>query len=694
MNAPFQLLYVDANQSDCAFICSILASDANDFQVTIATTLSELVSRLIDSRYDLVVSDLNINGCGGLQIIDTFHAHAPQMPVIIVTGNGSEEVAVAALKRGVADYIPKKSRQIHALPERIRDALKQQSRPRTSISIGTGFCCDHPCDVSYNPSGSSINAPLVEEAFLRTMAEQTPRGTLLVDAETLRILEANSVFQKLLGYTPEELQQLTLYDIIAVIPHNWQQMAQQDQGFVGERQHRRKDGSLVDVDVSASFITYRSKQALCVIVRDITAQKRAEEKFRVERDVLAQRVAARTADLSTANAQLARAARLKDEFLASMSHELRTPLNVILGQSEVLQEELYGPLTPKQAKSIRMITESGEHLLDLINDVLDLAKIEAGKVTLDRQSLNIAFICKASLQFIKQLAQKKAISISSSIDPCAITMDADGRRLKQILVNLLTNAVKFTPEGGRIGLDVQIDPQREVVNFTVWDTGIGIAPADKDRLFQPFVQLDGGLDRQHNGTGLGLSLVSHLADLHGGNVVLESEVGRGSRFTVSLPWNQTIAADSPGSTIAAITTPVADAMITTAGTTVLLVEDNETNIITIADYLSAQDYQVILAHNGNEALDQASQTQPDIILMDIQMPGMDGLETICRLRADELTARTPIIALTALAMPGDRDRCMQVGANDYLSKPVKLHHLIEKIEALVNGQLNALSYAV
>jgi signal transduction histidine kinase len=271
--------------------------------------------------------------------------------------------------------------------------------------------------------------------------------------------------------------------------------------------------------------------------QEIIERQRAEAALEEERALLARRVAERTADLSAANVELARAARLKDEFMASMSHELRTPLTAILGLSEVLKSEVYGSLSEKQLKSVNSVEESGRHLLSLINDILDLSKIGAGKLELKVGSVSVEKVCHASLQFIKQAAHKKQLRITSTYDNTVTTLYADERRLKQILVNLLSNAVKFTPEGGEIGLEVAGDVADQMIHFIVWDTGIGIAPEDQKRLFEPFAQLDSRLSRQYPGTGLGLALVQRMAEMHGGEVMLESEVGQGSRFTVSLPWS-------------------------------------------------------------------------------------------------------------------------------------------------------------
>lgn len=268
---------------------------------------------------------------------------------------------------------------------------------------------------------------------------------------------------------------------------------------------------------------------------DITTRIQAEEILCQQKELLTRQLEEKTAQLSAAYLELARTTRLKDEFLASVSHELRTPLTAILGQSEIMQEQLYGSLNAQQLKSLHTIESSGRHLLSLINDILDVSKMEAGKLEIKFNMIVIEELCQASLRLIKQSAKKKQIKIVTHFDTMVSVIQADSRRLKQILVNLLSNAVKFTPEDGQIGLEVVGDTAQQVVRFTVWDTGIGISPEGMEQIFQPFIQLDAKLSRKYEGTGLGLTLVRRLTELHGGTVTVESEVGKGSHFTVSLP---------------------------------------------------------------------------------------------------------------------------------------------------------------
>ena len=397
---------------------------------------------------------------------------------------------------------------------------------------------------------------------------------------------------------------------------------------------------------------------------------------------LEQRVADRTAELSMANAELSRVMRSKDDFLSAMSHELRTPLNAILGLSESLAEGVYGDMNTKQVKSINTIAESGHHLLALINDLLDIAKIGAGKMELELTKANVEDLCQASLRFVMEQAQKQKINLKLVMDNQSVMLTADERRLKQILVNLLSNAVKFTPDGGSVTLETKCDLESESLMFSVRDTGIGIATEDLKRLFSPFTQLDSKLSRQYAGTGLGLTLVMKLVELHGGSVAVESEIGKGSCFTVRIPCKglDTLNQHNPSGTISL--TEITSAETLPSNTPLILVaDDNEINLMTVTDYLRANKLRVIQARDGLEAVKMVREHIPSLVLMDIQMPLMDGLDAIAHLRADDKHTDMPIIALTSRAMVGDRERCIAVGANDYLSKPVNMKQLVKTIRA-------------
>ncbi|CAN1213338.1 hypothetical protein TUMEXPCC7403_24245 [Tumidithrix helvetica PCC 7403] len=522
--------------------------------------------------------------------------------------------------------------------------------------------------------------------------------------------------------------------------------------------------------------------------------------------------------LTTINHELVQATRLKDEFLANMSHELRTPLNAILGMSEGLQEEVFGEINERQQKAIALIERSGRHLLELINDILDVSKIEAGKLELDISAVSVHQLCEASLAFVRQQAIQKSIGLHTDIQENLGIVLCDDRRMKQVLLNLLNNAIKFTATGGSVTLVVKQEVSEtnsasgeptEQLNLSVIDTGIGIAAQDIDKLFKPFVQIDASLNRKYAGTGLGLTLVKQIVELHGGTIAVQSEPGKGSCFTVRIPLLRKLASETISQPLPAYRPPLSpenDLVLIVEDSTaasdqftrylhelgmesfihprgegtieetlriqpaliildillpnqsgwetlaqlkahpktkdipvvvvsvidershglalgaaeylvkpitreqlytvveklrhpsvkqtpvlivvpepndsplILIAEDNQANIDTFSSYLESSGYRVILARNGLEAVNLATVQHPNLILMDIQMPVMDGLEAIRQIRANSQLTSIPIVALTALAMSGDREICLAAGANDYLSKPIKLKHLLGVIQ--------------
>jgi PAS domain S-box-containing protein len=526
------------------------------------------------------------------------------------------------------------------------------------------------------------------EAIYRALFENSNDAIFLMDVQG-KYLDANQQALNLTGYTRDELIDLP---VNALVPPG--QRSQGD-GLLAailrgetvplfERTIVRRDGSTAEVEVNLSPARDADGQIILLqsVVRDITERKNAQEALHRSRD-----------ELYRVNAALEKASKLKDEFLASMSHELRTPLSGILGVSEALQMETYGPLTEKQGKYVRLIESSGRHLLDLINDILDLSKIEAGKLELQVEDCSVKEISQASLQLVKGMAGKKRIYVEFAMEPAAITVRADARRFKQMLVNLLSNAIKFTPEGGQVGLEVRGEAQAQHVHLTVWDKGVGILPEDIERIFQPFMQVDNSLAREYSGTGLGLSLVQHMAELHGGSIQVQSAPGEGSRFTLILPWTserlqEAVAAGLPEPT-APLVRP-AESLPPLPPATLLVADDNPVGLEVLCEYLQGSGFKVVPVRSGLELLERAPQVHPDVILTDIQMPGIDGVETIRRLRAhsDQRLAATPVFAVTALAMAGDMERCLAAGADEYISRPIVMAHLVARIRDYLKAGAN------
>jgi signal transduction histidine kinase/ActR/RegA family two-component response regulator len=440
---------------------------------------------------------------------------------------------------------------------------------------------------------------------------------------------------------------------------------------------------------------------------DVAARNEAEaEVRRLNRD-LERRVAARTAELEAANRQLQsakeqaeRASRVKSEFLANMSHEIRTPMNGVLGMTELLLETA---LTESQRHYAEGIRGSGEMLLSVINDILDFSKIEAGKLELDATEFDLRKVVRGVTGMLAGQARAKGLKLACRIeDDVPATVVGDARRLSQVLVNLIANAIKFT-ERGEVIVSLQRPAQQDgadgrcLLRFAVRDSGIGIAPDVQPRLFQPFAQADSSTTRKYGGTGLGLAICRQLIDLMGGEIGADSAPGQGSLFwfTVRLPRGEAQPIEAAASGRAAASA-APQAHVARA----LLAEDNRVNREIGTAMLESLGCEVTVVGTGREALEEVFNNRYDIVFMDCQMPEMDGYQATraIRLREGELGAqggearRVPIVALTASAMTGDRERCLAAGMDDYVAKPFNKEQLREQIRKwAVSGVRGGLS---
>jgi len=425
-------------------------------------------------------------------------------------------------------------------------------------------------------------------------------------------------------------------------------------------------------------------------------------------------------ELEAYSEQLKQSSQYKSNFLANMSHELRTPLNSILILSQLLAENENSTLNSDEEGYAKVIHTSGNDLLTLIDDILDLSKVEAGKLILTMDEVNVSEIPEHMKLLFQPVAEQKQlafhINVDASVPPLLYT---DGQRLQQILKNLLSNAFKFT-EKGSITLDIQkadshdvqkhipAHTDKDVLAISITDSGIGI-PLDKQQLiFEAFQQVDGETNRQYGGTGLGLSICNEFTKLLGGRIVLDSSPRKGSTFTLFVPslpdmekeqlvsFNQEIAAASepveivPAPDIAdhKITDLTEDECTLFKGKKVLLVEDDSRNVFALIKALENKSFNVTVASNGRQCLDIIKeQSDFDIVLMDIMMPIMDGFETMQIIRQDTVMKETPIIALTAKAMKSDRDKCLEAGASDYISKPLNMDQLFSLMRVWLTKQV-------
>ncbi|HHT9125873.1 MAG TPA: ATP-binding protein [Candidatus Brocadiia bacterium] len=372
-----------------------------------------------------------------------------------------------------------------------------------------------------------------------------------------------------------------------------------------------------------------------------------------------------------ANLLLEHANRAKTQFLSSMSHELRTPLNVVIGFTDLLSEQLYGNLNDKQMKYVSEIGNSAEHLLSLINDLLDVSKIDAGAMELEMEDISFDELINTIVSMMNSQFRKKKINVKTSIEPTLPVVTADRRKCKQILMNLLSNAFKFTPEEGRVEICAVYGGDFGV-RIEVRDTGIGIAADKIDKIFSEFYQVENVRDEQLGGTGIGLALTRRLVELHGGKIGVESKLCKGSTFWFTLPLKKLLRKEPSEQKEAE---EVLKENGAPKGRRILIVEDNEVNLAMAIEMLNVHKHRVVVARNGQEAIEMAKQHKPELILMDIRMPVMDGLEATQRLRAIPEFANTPIIAMTASTGAEAEKTHIAKGCTTHLAKPIHVKQL-------------------
>ncbi len=492
----------------------------------------------------------------------------------------------------------------------------------------------------------------------RSLFENCHTVMLLVDPQTGAIVDANQAASDYYGWSRNELRSRKVGDLNTLPPAELKEVMgrvlnESSQYFTFE--HRLVDGSLRDVEVFSGPIQIDGRHLLYSIVHDISERRSAERQ------------------LVAAKEQAEAASRAKNEFLANMSHEIRTPMSGVLGMLDLLRDT---DLDPEQRELVAAAVDSGGLLLHIISDILDYSRIEAGFGELKEEPFDLRQALLEVTTVFRREIDLQELNLDLQVDDeVPVSIFGDSGRLRQILLNLVGNAIKFTPKG-RIEVRVENLPalaeDQVRLGFAVSDTGIGIPKDHLEKIFVPFTQVDGSPCRLYQGAGLGLSIVQRLVHLLKGRIEVESEVGRGTTFRFEIPVRPSLSPrmQSPA-------TESRPGERSEAGR-ILLVEDNPVNRLMASKMIERAGHSVQVAENGQQALDRLREQSFDLVLMDIQMPVMDGREATRIIRSGECAGVGPkqtIIAMTAHAMSGDREDLLAAGMDDYLAKPVSLKRL-------------------
>ena len=500
-----------------------------------------------------------------------------------------------------------------------------------------------------------------QEALYRTLIEAAPQIIWVADADG-QVALLNKAWHEFSGLTDEEslgtrwaeaLHPEDLPDVLA----KWERAYTHGETYSGECRFRAKDGS------------YETFIFIGTPVRDDSGKIINWVGINTN---IADRVQAEVA-LQEAKDSAEYANRAKSEFLATMSHELRTPLNAVIGFSEILRDEILGGINDEQRELALDIHTSGNHLLAMINDILDLSKIEAGKMELQLENFSVKEAVTEVNTIINALANQKQIQLSLQFDQ-DVSIEADKIKFKQILYNLLSNAIKFTDEGGKVTTKFEVSSSALLGSVT--DTGVGISPQDRAKLFQPFTQIDASSTRAHSGTGLGLALTNRLIQLHGGKIWVDSEINEGSTFSFTFPLNQ----QEPK---IEVTAPDAPDSETTASfdnkRTILVAEDNEQAAQLLGIYLTEAGYQVEYATDGEEAIAKAAEIHPFAITLDILLPKKDGWQVLREMKTKPNLQSIPVIIVSVTE---ERQLAFGLGAVDHLVKPIDKEALLASLQSL------------
>ena len=669
----------------------------NELQFVFAHDGVEALSKLqTEPDIDMVLTDINMPGMDGLALLTKLAEQYPTIKAVILSAYGDIENIRKAMNLGAFDFLTKpidfQDLEIttNKTLQHVQQMKEAQQKERLAQQAQAELLKNLQQEVAWRQQAQE--ALRNSERRLAQFLEALPVGIFVVDSSG-KTYYANQTAQHLLGksivpdVTAEQLPEM--YQAYVTGTQQLYPTAEQPivRALSGERatvdnMELHQTDKIIPLEVWATPIFDEEDNVVYAIAafQDITQRKRAEaERIRF------------TQELEFKNTQLQRLDQIKDEFLANTSHELRTPLNGIIGITESLLDGAAGELNDRQKANLSMVVSSGMRLANLVNDILDFAKLKNSDIELQRQSVDFRQIAEVVLTVCRPLVAGKSIELNNAIPEELVTVEGDENRLQQIMYNLVGNAIKFTESGSVTVSAIALDGMVEV---TISDTGIGILPDKFEDIFKSFEQVDASVSREYGGTGLGLSITKQLVELHGGTIRVESALGQGSRFIFTLPSST----QTPNPTLdysrvvarvrenqALPPQPLSPTVQSNSQLTILVVDDEPINLQVVANHLSLQNYAIVQATSGIEALKKIdSGLRPDLILLDIMMPKMSGYQVCQKIREQFPASEMPVVMLTAKNQVSDLVAGLDAGANDYLSKPVFKNELLARINTHIN----------
>ncbi|MGE5372148.1 MAG: response regulator [Solirubrobacterales bacterium] len=654
MASSLQVLLVEDHIDDADLIKREIKRGGYEIALTRVEDRAAFKKALTSQDWDIILSDHMLPHFSSEQALSILHESGKDIPFIIVSGEIGDELAVTAMRKGCQDYIMKDNlnRLVPAIQREIQEADFRRRHAAMAQQLE------------------------MEKGLFAVTLRSIGDGVIITDPNG-QIMFLNSTAERLTAWPAEEAVGCPVTEVFRLLdpltglkaPNPIEQVVATGQvvGLAKDTILIARDGKQQYVSASNAPIPGEkgSLRGVVVVFRDISAMKAAEEELLQAKD------AAETAD------------RYKTQFLANVSHEIRTPLNGIIGMTSLT---MLSELNPEQRENLELIATSARSLLRIIDDLLDLSKIEAGRVEIKSVVFDLSLLIAGLMRPHAIQCSMKGLELKYHIeDDVPVHLYGDPDRLGQILNNLLSNGIKFT-EQGALSLSVhclRCEGGNATLQFILNDTGIGIAETEMPKLFRSFSQVDGSYTRKYGGTGLGLVISKQLVELMGGTIGVASQKGVGSTFSFTLRFEVKEVAAAPAEKRA-----LGMIMAAPAPLNILLAEDDNINRMVVARLLSRMGHRVEEATNGFEVLEKLEKRPFDLILMDIQMPGMDGMETSRRIRKMESTgkSRIPIVALTAHAVQGDRERFLAAGMDDYIAKPFRLDDIVEAIDRLAGSK--------